>query len=214
MTMLSAQNTRYQGGFSGFGPKRCLDLGLGLLILSGVWPVLLICALAVALTSKGPVCFVQTRVGRHGVPFRMVKFRSMYTDAEARRAALVDQSDREGLCLKLRNDPRITPVGRLLRRWSLDELPQIFNVIRGDMSLVGPRPALPEEVADYPDAAHRRHLVLPGITGLWQVSGRAEIGFDQMIEMDLDYVRRASVRTDLNILLRTFSAVLSGRGAY
>jgi lipopolysaccharide/colanic/teichoic acid biosynthesis glycosyltransferase len=138
----------------------------------------------------------------------------MYADAEARRAALAAQSDRDGLCLKIRHDPRITPVGRMLRRWSLDELPQIFNVIKGDMSLVGPRPALIEEVAEYPERAHLRHRVLPGITGLWQVSGRAEIGFDEMIDLDLAYVRNCTLRTDIVILFRTFRAVWDGRGAY
>jgi lipopolysaccharide/colanic/teichoic acid biosynthesis glycosyltransferase len=138
----------------------------------------------------------------------------MYDDAERRRADIAALSDREGICLKLRNDPRITPVGRLLRRWSLDELPQIVNVLVGDMSLVGPRPALPEEVALYPSEAHQRHAVPPGITGLWQVSGRADIGFSDMIDLDLDYARRASLLLDLAILFRTFRAVVDGRGAY
>ncbi|MEX0287114.1 MAG: sugar transferase [Paracoccaceae bacterium] len=211
MTMLSINAANHRRALPA---TRWFDLALGLLVLSVIWPVLLLCALAVALTSRGPMFFVQTRIGQHGVPFQMIKFRSMYADAEARRAALMHQSDREGLCLKIRKDPRITPVGRFLRRWSLDELPQIFNVLKGDMSLVGPRPALPQEVANYPENAHRRHLVLPGITGLWQVSGRAEIGFDQMIELDLHYVRTASVPTNIVILLRTFGAVITGRGAY
>lgn len=214
MTMLSVDTTQPRRDLAALTPGRCLDLGLGLLILPTVLPVILIIALAVRLSSPGPAFFVQKRIGQHGVPFRMIKFRSMYADAETRRAALVGQSDRDGLCLKIRKDPRVTPVGRVLRRWSLDELPQLFNVLKGDMALVGPRPALPSEVAEYPEAAHRRHLVPPGITGLWQVSGRAEIGFDRMIELDLDYVRTASVKTDIAILLRTFRAVWSGRGAY
>ncbi|WP_240336700.1 sugar transferase [Tropicibacter sp. Alg240-R139] len=214
MIMLSINAANERRTFPARIATRLLDLSLGLLALSLLWPVLLLITLAVALTSRGPVFFVQTRIGQHGIPFRMIKFRSMYADAEARRAELIHQSDREGLCLKIRKDPRITPIGRILRRWSLDELPQIFNVLKGDMSLVGPRPALPQEVAEYSENAHRRHLVLPGITGLWQVSGRAEIGFDQMIELDLEYVRDASVITDLAILLRTFTAVLTGRGAY
>ena len=167
-----------------------------------------------AFTSPGPVFFVQTRVGLNGRTFNMLKFRSMYRDAEARRAEVAATSDRDGLCLKIKCDPRITPVGRIIRRWSLDELPQLFNVIRGDMSLVGPRPALVEEVAAYPDHAHARHAVPPGITGLWQVSGRADICFDEMIELDLDYVSRSSTKTDVNILLRTFRVVASGEGAY
>jgi lipopolysaccharide/colanic/teichoic acid biosynthesis glycosyltransferase len=194
--------------------KRPLDLGVVILGLIAIWPLFLLIALAIRLSSAGPVFFVQTRIGRDGRPFGMIKFRSMYRDAEARRAALVAQSDRDGLCFKSRNDPRITPVGRILRRLSLDELPQVINVLRGDMSLVGPRPALPEEVAAYPARALGRLAVPPGITGLWQVSGRADVGFDEMIDLDLAYVRDASLATDLAILMRTTGAVVTGRGAY
>ena len=194
--------------------KRPLDVCLTLFGLSAIWPVLVVVAMAVRLSSPGPVFFVQTRIGRDGKPFGMIKFRSMYADAEARRADLLAQSDREGVCFKSRNDPRITPVGRILRRLSLDELPQIFNVLRGDMSLVGPRPALPEEVRAYPTRAVGRLAVLPGITGLWQVSGRAEICFDEMVEMDLAYAADGRLTTDLALLFRTFRAVLTGRGAY
>ncbi|MEQ9695958.1 sugar transferase [Shimia sp. SDUM112013] len=195
-------------------PKRILDLAICLVALPALIPIFALLSATVALTSKGPVFFVQTRVGRGGETFEMFKFRSMYVDAEARRAEVAAQSDRDGLCLKVKNDPRITPVGRFLRRWSLDELPQILNVLTGDMSLVGPRPALVCEVAQYPDHAHGRHNVLPGLTGLWQVSGRADIGFDEMIALDLEYVRRVSVGTDAMILMRTVRAVVSGRGAY
>lgn len=194
--------------------KRLLDVTLTCAMLVALWPLLLLIAAAVRLSSPGPVFFVQTRIGLRGEPFRMVKFRSMYADAEDRRAEVAVLSDRDGICLKVRKDPRITPVGGLLRRTSLDELPQLFNVLAGDMSLVGPRPALPEEVALYPAEAHRRHAVLPGITGLWQVSGRADIGFSEMIALDLDYARRASLILDLIILLRTFRAVAGGKGAY
>lgn len=214
MTMISLNTPKRSRAPLSFPTKRALDLTLTLLILCGIWPILLIIAVAVRATSRGPVFFLQTRVGLNGETFRMLKFRSMYRDAEARRAQLLEQSDREGLCLKIKNDPRITSVGGFLRRWSLDELPQLFNVIKGDMSLVGPRPALLEEVAEYPERAHKRHEVLPGITGAWQVAGRAEIGFDEMIDLDLDYVRSSSVTTDIKILLRTFNAVRSGRGAY
>jgi exopolysaccharide production protein ExoY len=196
------------------GAKRIFDIVLSALLLLMIWPVLLLIGLAVWVSSRGSVFFVQTRVGKNGKTFGMIKFRSMYADAEARRAEVQALSDREGICIKLRHDPRITPVGRVLRRWSLDELPQLFNVLAGDMSLVGPRPALVEEVAAYPERAHLRHRVLPGITGFWQVSGRADIGFDDMIELDLDYVRRASVLIDISVMLRTAGAVLSGRGAY
>jgi lipopolysaccharide/colanic/teichoic acid biosynthesis glycosyltransferase len=194
--------------------KRPLDLTLVMLGLLAIWPLLLAIAVAVRLSGPGPVFFVQTRIGRGGVPFGIIKFRSMHADAEARRAALLAQSDREGLCFKARKDPRITPVGRVLRRLSLDELPQIFNVLRGEMSLVGPRPALPEEVRAYPACALERLAVLPGITGLWQVSGRAEVGFDDMVRMDVAYARDGRLSNDLSILARTAGAVLSGRGAY
>jgi exopolysaccharide biosynthesis polyprenyl glycosylphosphotransferase len=194
--------------------KRPFDLALGLVILAMLAPVFLIIAALVKFTSAGPVMFVQKRVGKNGAPFAIYKFRSMYMDAEARRAELLATSDREGICFKSKNDPRITPVGRWLRRLSLDELPQIFNVLKGDMSLVGPRPALPSEVAAYPARAMQRLSVLPGITGLWQVSGRAEIGFDEMVELDIHYARTGSLWADLVILMRTFEAVFSGRGAY
>ena len=194
--------------------KRVLDVTLTLPGLLALAPLFLVLAVTIRLTSDGPAFFVQTRIGRGGRPFGMIKFRSMYQDAEARRAALLAQSDREGICFKSRNDPRVTPVGRVLRRLSLDELPQLLNVVTGEMSLVGPRPALPEEVAAYPARAMGRLAVLPGITGPWQVSGRAEIGFDEMVELDLDYARKPHLLTDLKYLVRTVRAVVSGRGAY
>jgi len=194
--------------------KRVLDVFIALAMLAAIWPLFLAVALAVKLSSPGPVFFVQRRVGRDGCTFSMVKFRSMYLDAEKRRSEVVAQSDRSGICIKLKRDPRITPVGRILRRWSLDELPQLFNVLAGDMSIVGPRPALEEEVAAYPLHAHRRHHVSPGITGLWQVSGRADIGFEEMIALDIEYVGRSSLSFDVLILLRTVGVVLTGRGAY
>ena len=194
--------------------KRVLDVFIALAMLAAIWPLFLAVALAVKLSSPGPVFFVQRRVGRDGCTFSMVKFRSMYLDAEKRRSEVVAQSDRSGICIKLKRDPRITPVGRILRRWSLDELPQLFNVLAGDMSIVGPRPALEEEVAAYPLHAHRRHQVSPGITGLWQVSGRADIGFEEMIALDVEYVGRSSLSFDVLILLRTVGVVLTGRGAY
>ncbi|GGG65074.1 hypothetical protein GCM10011415_09780 [Salipiger pallidus] len=203
---------------TGAGPdavtKRLVDFGLASCLAMLLAPVLGAIALAVRFDSRGPVLFRQTRVGRDGKPFTILKFRTMHPDAEARLAELKAQSDRDGLCFKSRNDPRVTRVGRLLRRTSLDELPQIFNVLRGDMSLVGPRPALPSEVAAYPRGARERLAARPGITGLWQVSGRAEIGFDRMIDMDLAYVRSRSLLLDLMLLVLTVQAVRSGRGAY
>lgn len=194
--------------------KRALDVSLTLFGMLAILPILLIIALAVKLGSPGPIFFVQTRVGKDGQLFGMVKFRSMYVDAEARRAALRANSDRAGICFKIKDDPRITPIGRILRRISMDELPQLFNVLRGDMSLVGPRPALPEEVARYPHHAFERLEVLPGITGSWQVSGRADLSFNQMIQLDLEYARNSTLATDLAILRRTVDAVISGHGAY
>jgi len=175
---------------------------------------MLLVALLVLLTSRGPAFFVQTRVGRGGQRFGMIKFRSMYADAEARLATVQGQSDRPGLCFKRRDDPRITPLGRFLRRSSLDELPQLLNVLWGDMSLVGPRPALPAEVARYLAPARARLQGLPGITGLWQVSGRADLGFDEMVALDIAYLRAPSLCADLKILARTLTAVARGHGAY
>ena len=194
--------------------KRALDLlvaGGALLMLA---PLLAVLSGAIMADSRGSVFFRQTRIGKDGRPFRIYKFRSMHVDAEARRAALLGASDRPGICFKSKSDPRITRVGRLLRRLSLDELPQLLNVLRGEMSLVGPRPALPEEVAAYPQRALARLAVKPGITGLWQVSGRADIGFDKMIDMDLAYARSASLLLDLVLMALTARAVVSGRGAY
>ena len=194
--------------------KRGLDLVLVALAVPVLVPLVLAIALAIKVTSRGPVFFRQTRVGQGGQPFGMVKFRSMVVDAEARRAEVLGQSDRAGLCFKAKDDPRVTRVGRILRRASLDELPQLFNVVKGEMSLVGPRPALPEEVAAYPVAALERLAVLPGITGPWQVAGRATLGFDEMVALDIGYVRSATLATDMAILAKTVRAVASGRGAY
>ncbi|MBO9440996.1 WecB/TagA/CpsF family glycosyltransferase [Phaeobacter italicus] len=194
--------------------KRVLDVATAATALVLLAPVFALTALAIRAESRGPVIFRQTRVGQNGETFTMFKFRSMSQDAEARRAAVLSQSDRDGVCFKAKADPRITRVGRFIRRASIDELPQIFNVLRGDMSIVGPRPALPVEVDAYPPRALRRLAVKPGITGVWQVSGRADVGFDEMVEMDIAYAKEASVGLDLTLMYRTIGAVLSGRGAY
>ncbi len=144
----------------------------------------------------------------------MIKFRSMVSDAEAQRDSILAQSDREGICFKSKSDPRITRIGRFIRRASIDELPQILNVLRGQMSIVGPRPAVPSEVDAYPKHAFGRLSVKPGITGVWQVSGRADVGFEQMIEMDLAYASSRSILLDLILIGMTFRAVLTGRGAH
>jgi len=198
---------------SGVAGKRALDVvvaGGALVALSPLW---LVIAAAIKLNSPGPVLFRQTRVGKDGTPFTVFKFRSMYADAEARRAALLAQSDREGVCFKLRHDPRVTAVGRVLRRFSLDELPQLLNILRGDMAIVGPRPGLPEEVAAYPAKALTRLDVLPGLTGLWQISGRADIGFNRMIVMDRAYAGSRSLFLDIALIALTARAVVTGRGA-
>lgn len=194
--------------------QRALDIAVSVLALLMLSPLLLATALAVRTDSRGPALFKQTRVGLNGRTFTMFKFRSMTADAETRRAEILHASDRDGICFKSRQDPRITRVGRWLRRTSIDELPQLFNVLRGEMSIVGPRPALPCEVADYPPRALGRLKVKPGITGVWQVSGRASVGFKEMIEMDLGYIKARSLKLNLQLILRTFGAVVSGRGAY
>ncbi len=194
--------------------RRILDVTIAGFACVALAPVLALTALAIKAESPGPVLFKQTRIGQNGQPFTIYKFRSMAQDAESRRAALLATSDRAGVCFKSKTDPRITRVGKIIRRLSIDELPQILNVLRGDMAIVGPRPALPVEVAAYPARAMGRLAVKPGITGLWQVSGRADIGFDQMIDMDLTYARSRTIGLDLMLIALTFRAVLSGRGAH
>ncbi|SDF22752.1 exopolysaccharide biosynthesis polyprenyl glycosylphosphotransferase [Blastococcus fimeti] len=194
--------------------KEVFDRVLGTLFLLLATPVLLVAMAAVRLGGRGPVFYRQLRVGRNGKPFRMFKLRTMVPDADRSRAGLLDLSDRDGLMFKMRNDPRVTPVGRWLRRSSVDELPQLWNVVRGDMALVGPRPPLPEEHAAYQDAVHRRLHVKPGITGLWQVSGRADLSWDESVRLDLRYVDNWSIMLDLEILWKTVRAVVHGKGAY
>ena len=182
-----------------------------LLVLS---PLIGAAALAVRLTSEGPAFYRQTRVGIDGTTFTIWKLRSMYVDADARRDLLLARNEGQGLLFKMRQDPRVTPVGRVLRRYSVDELPQLFNVFRGEMSLVGPRPPLVSEVEAYPDMVQRRLHVKPGLTGLWQVSGRSDLSWDESVRLDLRYVDNWSVAMDLMILWRTGRAVLAGSGAY
>jgi exopolysaccharide biosynthesis polyprenyl glycosylphosphotransferase len=176
-------------------------------------PLFLAIALAIRLSDPGPVFFRQARVGREGRTFRVWKFRTMYTDAEERLAALVDQNESDGLLFKIRNDPRVFPVGRFLRAASLDELPQLINVLLGEMSLVGPRP-LPAEDGDFLGDVRRRLLVRPGITGLWQVSGRSDLSWDDAVRLDLYYVDNWSLVLDLHTMWRTIGVVLRRKGAY
>jgi len=195
--------------------KAILDRTVGLLLFGMALPVIAVAAVLVKATSPGPAFFRQERMGRDGRPFTMWKLRSMVTDAEAQRTDdLLGRSDRDGLMFKMRRDPRITPVGARLRRLSLDELPQLWNVVRGDMSLVGPRPPLRSEYVLYHDAVHRRLRVKPGLTGLWQVSGRADLNWEESVRLDLRYVDNWSVALDMQILWKTVRAVVLGSGAY
>lgn len=194
--------------------KAALDRGLGTCLLLLAAPVIGAAALAVRLTSPGPAFYRQTRVGVDGQTFTLWKLRSMYLDADARRDAYLALTDRDGPMFKMRRDPRVTPVGRVLRRYSIDELPQLWNVVTGDMSLVGPRPPLESEVATYADHVHRRLHVRPGLTGLWQVSGRADLSWEESVRLDLRYVDNWSLAMDLLILWKTFRAVVGGSGAY
>ena len=195
--------------------KRMMDLllaGLGLLVLSPLLPVL---ALIIRLDSRGPALFCQTRVGEGGREFRCWKFRSMFIDAEARKDALeIDNEMEGGVIFKMKRDPRITRAGRFIRKASIDELPQLWNVFIGDMSLVGPRPAVPSEVARYTPHERGRLAVKPGITCFWQISGRSDLPFDQQVKLDIQYAQICSLRVDLVILLLTLPAVLLARGAY
>jgi len=177
-------------------------------------PVLMSIALAVKLTSPGPVLFRQGRVGRHGSMFSMLKFRTMVDGADRMNQFLRADNDGNGVLFKKKDDARVTAVGRILRRYSLDELPQLFNVVRGNMSLVGPRPPLPSEVARYGFDMHRRFLVKPGLTGLWQISGRSDLSWDESVRIDIRYVENWSLTFDLMILWRTLGAVIRGAGAY
>lgn len=194
--------------------KRSFDVaasGLGLLLIS---PLLLGVAVAVRLDSAGPILFRQQRIGLHGEPFTMLKFRSMVPDAEKIKAELTSDSGEENVLFKMKDDPRITKVGRFIRRTSIDELPQLVNVLRGEMSLVGPRPHLPHEVEQYEDYVHRRFQVQPGITGLWQVSGRSDLSWEEAVRLDLNYVENWSLLGDIVILGRTVRAVTAADGAY
>ena len=194
--------------------KTGFDVVVAFALLVLLLPVLLAIGAAVRFTSPGPALFRQERVGRAGAPFTVLKFRSMYEDAERRLAELTHLNEHDGVLFKLRNDPRVTPLGKVLRKFYLDELPQLVNVLLGQMSLVGPRPPLPSEVARYQGHAHRRLLVKPGITGLWQVSGRSDLSWEETVRLDLQYVENWSLGLDISVLARTTLAVFRSRGAY
>jgi lipopolysaccharide/colanic/teichoic acid biosynthesis glycosyltransferase len=194
--------------------KRGLDIALSATALLFLTPLFMLIALLIKIEDRGPVFFIQTRVGQFGREFRMFKFRSMCRNAEQRLKELLAKNQHaQGVTFKLKKDPRITRVGRWLRKFSLDELPQFINVLIGDMSLVGPRPPVPREVALYSQSDRRRLAVKPGITCLWQVSGRAEIDFSGQVQLDVQYIESQRISTDLRILVKTVPAVISGRGA-
>lgn len=196
--------------------RRAIDIIAGLMGGIALLPVFLVAALAIKLSSRGPVFFWQERIGKNGRPFRMPKLRTMIVDADKLKTALaeanVDAVD--GVRFKLENDPRVTSVGRVLRRFSVDELPQLWNLVEGSMTIVGPRPPLHREVKLYDARAARRLEVKPGLTCLWQISGRSDLSFDEQIKLDIEYIDHGRLRDDIGIVVRTVPAVLTGRGAY
>lgn len=194
--------------------KRLMDIVIALAALLLCAPVLVLVAVAVKLNSPGPAIHCQERIGKDGVPFCLFKFRSMTVEAEALRTSLAADADITGPVFKMREDPRVTRIGRLLRKYSIDELPQLVNVLAGQMSIVGPRPPLPEEVEMYEPWHMRRLTIKPGLTCIWQVSGRTLIPFDRWVQMDIEYIENQSLWLDLKLMLLTIPAVISGRGAY
>ena len=195
--------------------KRIFDVVVAALMLLALAPVMALVALAIRLDSPGPVIFKQTRIGKNHRPFTFFKFRSMYykADTTVHQQFVSNLINGSTAAYKLTSDKRITRVGAFLRKTSLDELPQLFNVVKGDMSMVGPRPPIPYEVAEYKDWHHRRLSVAPGITGLWQVQGRSLVSFDDMVKMDIAYAQQRSLMLDMALFVQTIPAVLSGRGA-
>ncbi|WP_309102931.1 sugar transferase [Microbacterium sp.] len=212
LPLIQVQIPSYEGGRHVL--KRALDVVVATLALIPIGLIAPLLALLIKLDSPGPVFFFQKRVGRDGQTFKMVKFRSMKTDAEQQLAALKAQNEGAGLLFKMKDDPRVTRVGKILRKLSLDELPQFWNVLIGDMSVVGPRPPLPSEVTAYDGTVFRRLYIKPGITGLWQVSGRSDLSWDESVRLDLRYVENWSVMNDLQIMWRTAKVMVQPSGAY
>lgn len=195
--------------------KRAFDVAFSGAVLIAVLPVLLVVGIAVKLTSRGPVFYMSERIGLDGRPFQMIKFRTMVDGADRMVGALADQNEIDGgVLFKMRSDPRVTPLGKLLRKYSVDEIPQFINVLKRDMSVVGPRPPLAREVGTYDDYVKRRLLVRPGITGLWQVSGRSDLSWEDSVRLDLFYVENWSMMADVVIVAKTVRAVIVNSGAY
>jgi exopolysaccharide biosynthesis polyprenyl glycosylphosphotransferase len=212
--LIHVETPRYEGAKQ--FTKRCFDIALSGLAIIFLTPAMFVIALFVGLSSEGPALFRQDRVGRNGELFTMLKFRSMATNAEDRLQVLIDHDRTVGntVLFKMREDPRVTPVGRFMRRFSIDELPQLFNIFMGHMSVVGPRPPLPKEVEQYEEHVHRRFLVKPGLTGLWQVSGRSDLSWEESVRLDLYYVENWSLADDFVLIWRTAKAVVRRDGAY
>jgi len=219
-----SNGSSYYGGFAPVQEKRFTVYGVvkrtmdivgsmaGLLMLS---PLIALIALCIKLEDpKGPVFFYQTRIGKNGKPFRMFKLRSMAVNAEEKLKELLDKNEINGAMFKMKDDPRITKVGKIIRKTSIDELPQLMNVLRGEMSLVGPRPPLVREVSEYSDYDKQRLAVTPGCTGLWQVSGRNSLSFKEMVELDLSYIQKKCIWLDIKIMLRTVKAIIAPQDAY
>lgn len=195
--------------------KRCTDIAGAIVGLLVLFVVFLIVGLLIKLEDpKGSIFFSQKRVGKNGEEFNMYKFRSMVSDAEAKLAELLEKNEATGAMFKMKNDPRVTKIGRFIRKTSIDELPQLINVLKGDMSLVGPRPPLVREVNEYTEYQMQRLLVTPGCTGLWQVSGRSNVGFEEMVELDLTYISTRSLTTDIKIICRTIFMLFGSKNAY
>ena len=195
--------------------KRCIDITGSLCLLLVLSPLLLVVAMLIKLEDGGSIIYRQVRVGKDGRHFQFYKFRSMHENADRIKAALNQQNQSsDGVIFKMKRDPRVTRIGRFIRRYSIDEMPQLFNVLAGDMSLVGPRPPLPDEVTQYTLEDRKRLHVMPGITCIWQVSGRSDIPFKQQVQLDKEYIHSQSLRKDLWILLKTIPAVIFGKGAY
>jgi exopolysaccharide biosynthesis polyprenyl glycosylphosphotransferase len=202
-----------KSGYCNIG-KRGIDLIFSVIGLIILFPLFFIVFFLIKIDSPGPIIFKQTRVGKNGSTFKMYKFRSMCFDAEEKLELLKERNEMSGKQFKIKNDPRVTNVGKFLRKTSVDELPQLVNVLKGEMSLVGPRPALLEEVNEYSEYEKQRLLVLPGCSGLWQISGRNNLTFDQMIHLDLIYINNINFCNDLKIILKTIKVILTNEGAY
>jgi lipopolysaccharide/colanic/teichoic acid biosynthesis glycosyltransferase len=194
--------------------KRGFDLAFSLVMLTILLPLFLVLALLVKLTSKGPVFYASIRIGRCGKPFRFLKFRTMYQDADKRLDDLMAKNEKDGPIFKMKMDPRTTPLGRFMRKYSLDEIPQLLHVVRGEMSMVGPRPPVPREVEQYDEFARERLTIKPGMTCYWQIQGRSNLSFEEWMELDHKYMQEMSFWTDVKILVQTPLAVIKGEGAY